>query len=217
MQFESGALVVPTEAQSLADARPLWNRVWSEANDLLAKNAELLERFRAEMETLFRALEGDKTTHSRKPQIGLRLIADGEPAGKVIIMPVWSRYRKVLDCSQVTYRMLEERDVETDKGPGKKWSERIKISPSRGQLKVVAIDNGDVDDVRRILSTLRSFLDDRRAVLARCHDRCAMCNRRLTDELSRSRGIGPECIRKLPWITAVLTQRSIIEPELVAV
>jgi hypothetical protein len=27
----------------------------------------------------------------------------------------------------------------------------------------------------------------------------APCGRRLTDELSRSRGIGPECLRRLGW------------------
>jgi hypothetical protein len=49
---------------------------------------------------------------------------------------------------------------------------------------------------------MRDFLDDHRTVFARSHDNCSCCGKALTDELSRSRGIGPECIKKLDWVAA---------------
>jgi hypothetical protein len=59
------------------------------------------------------------------------------------------------------------------------------------------------EDARRVVGTIREFLDDSRTVLARGYDHCCICGRGLTDELSRSRGIGPECIQKAD-IVAVL-------------
>jgi hypothetical protein len=54
-------------------------------------------------------------------------------------------------------------------------------------------------DVRRAVEVMRDFLDDHSAVFARSHDHCCCCGKGLTDELSRSRGIGPECIKKIPY------------------
>lgn len=50
------------------------------------------------------------------------------------------------------------------------------------------------------LGTMEDYLRDPRAVLARSHDNCCCCGRGLTDELSMSRGIGPECIKNIGFM-----------------
>jgi hypothetical protein len=54
-------------------------------------------------------------------------------------------------------------------------------------------------DAARVVETIHDFLDDAAAVFARSHDHCCICGRGLTDEVSRSRGIGPECVHKIQW------------------
>jgi hypothetical protein len=63
------------------------------------------------------------------------------------------------------------------------------------------------------LQTIADYLADPATVFARSHGHCCICGRSLTDELSRSRGIGPECIKITPYML-FRTERSIVEPEL---
>src|SRR5262249_43717595 len=74
---------------------------------------------------------------------------------------------------------------------------RLKFHNIPGSVpQVGTIHKTAADDARRIIQTIRDFLDDSRAVLARSSDHCCVCGRGLTDELSRSRGIGPECFKR---------------------
>jgi hypothetical protein len=69
-------------------------------------------------------------------------------------------------------------------------------------------------DAARLVETIHDFLDDAAAVFARSHDHCCICGRGLTDEVSRSRGIGPECVHKIPWVGFALEgARSIVVRE----
>ena len=56
------------------------------------------------------------------------------------------------------------------------------------------------NDVMTVLGTMEDFLVNPRFVLARSHDNCCCCGRCLTDELSQSRGIGPECIKNIEFM-----------------
>jgi hypothetical protein len=47
-----------------------------------------------------------------------------------------------------------------------------------------------------IAGTMTDFIEDPEGVFARSADRCCLCGRSLTDEVSRGRGIGPECIQR---------------------
>jgi hypothetical protein len=71
-----------------------------------------------------------------------------------------------------------------------------------------------LDDAQRFIGTVREFLDNPGAVFARSHDACCICGRTLTDELSRSRGIGPECILKLDVILCRPATK-LVQPEFV--
>jgi hypothetical protein len=109
--------------------------------------------------------------------------------------------------------LLSEETVKTSKGPALKWTKRVgcTVCPRVG-LHIRSGRRTLMDDLRRVLATVCSFNGDRRAVLARSHDHCCICGRGLTDELSRSRGIGPECIHKTEW-GAFLKAKSLIVPE----
>jgi hypothetical protein len=66
---------------------------------------------------------------------------------------------------------------------------RLSRVPQRYDPVLNPIQVGDKVTAREML------LDDQGEVLARSRDRCCICGRKLTDELSCSRGIGPECYR----------------------
>jgi Family of unknown function (DUF6011) len=51
-----------------------------------------------------------------------------------------------------------------------------------------------------VLQAMEDFLENAPAVFARSHDHCCCCGKHLTDTLSRSRGIGPECIQRIDHI-----------------
>jgi hypothetical protein len=202
-----------TKEEMWARVRKEWEPIETAGKAAIGAHAGVFEQFRCEMEIYFRAMQGDKTTHSRKPNISLRLIVAGEPVAKLIVLPGWSPYSKTLDCSYVRCELLTERDVETPKGPGKKWDEQIAVKIDDQGPSLCSYRRSVVDDLERVVSTIGDYLNDRSAVLARAHDHCSICGRPLTDELSRSRGIGPECIVKLPSILAVITDQSIVVPE----
>jgi hypothetical protein len=83
----------------------------------------------------------------------------------------------------------------------RRFSSRLAFSDSDSwgvQLWRYSVANAE--DIARAVGTIQDFLTDHLAVLARSHDNCCVCGRALTDELSRSRGIGPECIQKIGCI-----------------
>jgi hypothetical protein len=50
-------------------------------------------------------------------------------------------------------------------------------------------------------------------VFARSHDSCCVCGRHLTDEQSRSRGIGPECIKTVDFFLYLTTEPKLVLAE----
>jgi hypothetical protein len=215
-----------------------WAEVRRRADAVLAGNADLLEHFRVTLWGLFRpmvqkaaALESERhrvvmriyfgkrpdgTSFKRKPNISLRLIADGAPPAKLIVLPYWSAHGKYVHHQRLAWELLVELDVKTPKGPAKNWrkSGNGLLSPETAPRMGTIYPTAE-EDARRVVATVRSFLEDAKAVLARSRDNCCICGRALTDELSRSRGIGPECIEKTGggFIMGWRTQESIIEPE----
>jgi hypothetical protein len=170
-----------------------WRALQQGADEVLGEHAAMLNRFRDEMMELFRGICDGRESFKRKPNISLKLIMAGEPPAKLFALPSWNGYRKKLDCSKVRCEMLTERDFG---GGDRRWSQQavIQLTGDRPSLSL----HGETirEDIGRIAATVGDYLDDRRAVLARSCESCCVCGRHLTDELSRGRGIGPECIQK---------------------
>ena len=174
-----------------------------------------LAAFRHRMEPFFEAMrERANEPYKRRPNISLRLICAGDPPAKVIVLPLLRGRHKELHlvCSEQHLELLEEREVITREGPAKKFSQMltVKLRPDCATSGTISVTV--YDEVRRLVATIADFMDNPAAVLARSHDRCCICGRGLTDELSRSRGIGPECIKKVDMF-AFFTKDSLVQPE----
>jgi hypothetical protein len=176
------------------------------ADGVLADNAAILQAFRERTATLFRAMLKDaQQPFKRRPPVSLRLICEGDPPAKLIVHPDWDRYKKAVNPEFACCELLEERFVTVQGQRAKKLSERInfRIGDKPQYLnhrpRVGLMHQTGVSDARRAIEVIREFVNDHRVIFARSHDHCCICGKALTDELSRSRGIGPECIKKLDW------------------
>jgi hypothetical protein len=200
-----------------------WAEIRSAADDVLRENAPILDAFRHHLTALFEAMRQDKEPFKRRPNISLRLIALGDPPAKVITLP-HVRHDATggyLIPSNHTIELMEKDTIRVKhKGEDKDadqlcrkltFNNTADFPPTVGRIYKSA-----VDDARRIIATIRDFLDDSRSVLARGCDHCCICGRHLTDELSRSRGIGPECIQKTDIVAVLAGTDSFILPEPVA-
>jgi hypothetical protein len=181
-----------------------------EARTALAANTAVLDRFRGEMRDLFLEIRGERESFARKPNISLRLLMEGDPPAKLVVLPAWNTYTKGLNCSSVHCEMMTEQD---EGGGVRRWQQRVAIRLDGGPPRLVSCHIKTApEDAGRVLATIGAYLDDRRAVLARSCNNCCICGRLLTDEQSRGRGIGPECIRHFP-LGGPAFLNSIVGPE----
>jgi hypothetical protein len=181
--------------------KPDWAAIRAASDRILANNDPVLQAFREKAAIMFRAiLEGAEEPFKRRPPVSLRLICQGEPPAKLVVPPGWNSVAKTVNLDWAPCELFQEtRDVVRDicvRRFGKQVSFSIGAErPSR----VGAIYRTAEADVGRAIEVMRDFLGDHGAVFARSHDHCSCCGRALIDELSRSRGIGPECIKKIPY------------------
>jgi hypothetical protein len=196
-----------------------WTEIRSATDGYLDENAELLQAFRLRMRALFDAMQSRiPGPYSRRPNISLRLIAEGEPAAKLIVLPQFWRGSpgNRLDIGAHEIEFMQEKPVKANGQEGMQYQKRIGFTNELGSPpRVGSIYKSAVDDVKRAVATIRDFMMDSRAVLARGCDHCCICGWPLTDELSRSRGIGPECIKISDIIAVPLSPGSptFISPE----
>jgi hypothetical protein len=208
-------MMITTERQ--AD----WTAIRAAADRTLEENAPLLQSFRSKVASLFRImLEDSKPPFKRKPPISLRLICDGDPPAKLIVHPQWDRYDKTTNPEFVCCELLQERFRTVGGQRVKQFGEQLAFNigdkpqylnhrPRVGLM----YETGELD-ARRAIKIIREFVDDHRVVFARSHDHCCICGKGLTDELSRSRGIGPECIKKIPHFVFLATDgNQLVKPE----
>ena len=147
-----------------------------------------------------------RTEFERRPNISLRLIADGDTPSKVIVLPGFHKGHNssTLLVQNHAIELLEQNTVKAKKDgvlvEGKQFQRRLTVKNHEdGPPDVGRIYPSALRDAHKVVGTIRDFLADRRAVLARNCDQCCICGRKLTDELSRSRGIGPECVQTAAW------------------
>jgi hypothetical protein len=202
-----------------------WAEIRAATDEFLRESAETLGIFRERLTALFDAMRADKEPFQRRPNISLRLIALGDPPAKVITLPSVRHDRTggYLVTSRHTIELMEKTSIQVKGKDADQFRRKLNFNNSPDlPSQVGTIYKTALDDARRTIATIRDFLDDSRAVLARGCDHCCICGRALTDELSRSRGIGPECILKAD-VVAVLTGPGhvivpgLIEPEFAAV
>jgi hypothetical protein len=188
------------------------------ADSLLLENASVFESLRQMVEPVHTSMANKKRgqQRSKRPSVSQRLLMTGEPTAKLVILPNWRHPWQDLVINGWHLEMLTEVTKEVEGESCKNWKRRFTmryaVSNCAPQSRRIYFASA-VEDAKRVIATVREFNEDSGAVLARCHDSCCICGRSLTDELSRARGIGPECIRYAPecwW----LTNRSICQAEL---
>ncbi len=185
-----------------------WHAIRSKANEMLMGNTEV-ERFRQRMESLFTAmLERSEPPYVRRPTASFRLICSTTPASKVIVHPGWSWRRGgapgfnsqrhgVVSPERFDCELLQERITTVHRQPVRKFDRLLTLGVTQEVRAVKLIHSSAENDVMTVLGAMEDFLVNPRSVLARSHDNCCCCGRGLRDELSRSRGIGPECIKTI--------------------
>ena len=58
--------------------------------------------------------------------------------------------------------------------------------------------NGEgIGAARALIQASKAFVDDPRSIVQRNKDNCCCCGKPLRDEISRARGVGPECLTKM--------------------
>ncbi len=157
----------------------------TKVEEALAAAAPDLEGFRAVAAGFFKKFA--KPPYNRRPNLGLRL--PGESC-VISVRPSWSWTHKQLDCEKVLVECITDDKL-------------LSITLKPGELprySQISLRYGDVA-LERLLQVVRTFVKEPKRAFTGGQDFCCICGRRLTDEASRTRGIGPECLVKYQYIT----------------
>jgi Family of unknown function (DUF6011) len=154
-------------------------------------------RFR-EMLTAYFEQEQPVEVLTRRPQIGFRL-----PHGEYIFSarPYWSARHKVIDPEIVLVEAL--RVALDDRGRHSATRKKVvclTLGPMQSKWTSWNHVHGQ-DALDNCVEMVRYFVLRPQDVFRRASDHCCCCGRQLRDQLSRTRGIGPECLQAVsPWL-----------------
>lgn len=137
--------------------------------------------------------------YERRPTLGLRLHRDGRT---IAIRPGWIPTRAKMDyTTHPPTRQIKElgRLVPSTVtceviGPPKLLS--VRLEPLTVTPTGVVYPHSHDESFRTLLETIHYFMVDPASVFRDCADSCGICHKTLTDNVSQTRGIGPECIQR---------------------
>jgi hypothetical protein len=186
-----------------------WAEQRARSQVLADQSLALFQTFH-EVTTAYFTEEVAGQTFERKPHISITLVTLGEPRAKIAIRPCWqTTYGEKKTLSLLPDRVHIELLVER-----LEWKNSEQIVATHKDLELVLYKtkvsmgryypNRVEECIGRVVETMTAFMIDPEPVLARSCDHCCVCGRGLTDETSRSRGIGPECLKKWGNIRDVL-------------
>lgn len=159
--------------------------------DEILKDFAILELRDNCVEFFLEASEGK--IYSRAPSLALRLPHEDY----VIVVKPTTTHAKgvVVDDRGVLIECLKRcSDAVQNKFPVKLLTVCVETSTR----KVRWYRNGKSDDAALALVEMaKLFVADPQSVIARNTDNCCCCGKSLRDEVSRARGVGPECLTKM--------------------
>lgn len=163
----------------------------SEVLDEILKDFAILELRDNCVEFFLEASEGK--VYSRAPSLALRL-----PHGDyvIVVKPSITRRQGVMvDDRGVQIECLKRcNDAVQNKFP----VTMLKVSVEIAARKTMWYCNGKSEGAATALVEMaRLFVDAPQSVIARNTDNCCCCGKSLRDEVSRARGVGPECLTKM--------------------
>lgn len=177
--------------------------IWLEFQERLAAHNGMLDPLREFMQWHFADAERIKLEerplpgYERRPTIGLRLQLPGHKT--LAIRPGWSppRHRHAADPADPRrFGRLQLDSVTLELlGPGKLLTVMLAEGTPPRSGSVFKDAGKNLGHLATILETAHDLLMNPMEVFSRQADRCCCCSKPLTDVVSRTRGIGPECIR----------------------
>ena len=180
-----------------------WAVIRREANEVI--NSPVVEEFRLLCERHFEgALEG-KGPFRRRPSVSLRFVCDTPVATKLVACPCGTvRHGEYVPHADKVYcELLQEQPTIVNGVEARKFIRHLTFTVKPEGASLGTIYPSAVEDAGNALGVMADFISDARTVFARSHNHCCCCGKRLRDELSRARGIGPECVRVLNWLAFV--------------
>jgi hypothetical protein len=174
----------------------MWWQQWEARLALRVPEAgPMLDRLAGDFRemALLRGLSGPQ---GRRPVLGLTLhFTDG----KAVLRPGWDAEAKLVRTDYVTGDVWM-RNPQT-REPRRTWS----FTWLDGRLRSGRVHRDEADAaLAALVQLLHDWDGDPVSVLARSVDHCSICGKALTDPASRGRGIGPECLGKLPRRDALI-------------
>lgn len=156
-------------------------------------NRELLERFRVTCSELFELqVDRKEKPFSRKPPIGLRFRLASDKL--LVCSPNFHYASKQVLCGSQTVELIRQERKEC---AGKEMFRPVKqmiIGLTEERIRLQRWFRSSLaDDSLLVLTGIERFIQSP-CDLLQDMSHCAICGRALTDGLSRSRGVGPECI-----------------------
>ena len=164
----------------------------------------------------------------RKPTWALRL--HHQCGQTVILKPQWNR--KQVGTDKVEFELWEPLTVNDQLVPTRQLAGVINEEGLRlTQHKLRGLENKSPKNVTReefehirakskeqameqaesVKDALAEFARDPGAVMARSSDHCCICGKALTDERSKARGIGPECMKFFNFLAELVTRDTILK------
>jgi hypothetical protein len=205
------ALLLPgeTEGGLLMIKRELSPEVTERLAKAETAIAALLKGYEGDLQALGRIAEGffrersAGESFSRRPNLSIRLVAPGSPPARLIVYPEWRSSAKQLNPSHVQIELVVDRLAESGR---RAWE--IRLSVKDGAVKEMGFSYRHGEQAaERVGEIVRAFVDDPFAVFAQSADHCCMCGRPLIDEVSRARGIGPECLQRVVYFRRCIEER----------
>lgn len=193
--------------------------IWDEANKLVARHAATFEKFRAYVAPYFELRKQDASARVKallegvefrqRPVIALRLYDKWD---KIVIRPCWTGERKDgyqiggnLNPQAMTLELF--RDHPSCRGSRLD----MRIAPDRVKAyRISAKMPVNEDNIKYVADTLTGFLDSPVEFFQRGdHSHCCFCGKELTDQVSVSRGVGPECIKVFDYFMKGTTHEKV--------
>jgi hypothetical protein len=156
--------------------------------------------------------QSEGKTYRRRPNMSLTLIPDGSPPAKVAVYPGWDRRARRLMPDRVRVEVVVER-VSVCGLP--QPTTEIALQLMENSARWTRLSRWSPEALQRLLPTIAAFLADPPAVFARSADHCCICGKGLSDEVSRVRGIGPECFKGATRLRRIIEQKLANERSLV--
>jgi len=163
-----------------------WNKRLEDTNTLESFRALLEGWFRLE-DLAYREKQraaGHEEGYSRRPAIGLYLPGNDLT---LAVRPIYHKARKTIDPASLTVEIV---------GPPSIGS--IHLAPGNARWRSIRVSR--VEEVfEAVMDIARRMVANPWEVFGGSAGKCCRCRRPLTDIISRTRGIGPECIQRFVY------------------